>query len=233
MPTSIRRWALALACCFSSATAGLAAVAPAAAAERSLEMELELARTPKLYLVVDPAAGRLDVKIRGLVLDSVELLDAALLIHSQRARQAPAAALPAGWSVSSVPDDSRRRVLEAAKLKPYDGADPAAATQPAGPSATAEPEVHDPAASYRVPLENGWELRVEPSVRRSRLLHGPALTAARWRALGSHEAFRPLDVLALALAAEDARRIHHLFRPGVEILAVATMPPPSGGKETP
>ncbi len=232
MSISTARSAWAIACCCTSWLALAAPLRPAASraepspAERSLELELELARKPGLYLRVDPAAGRLEIKVRGLTLDAVDLGGAALLLHRQRGAAVAEPKLPAVWTATSVSDREERLVVEAGRLRRLaaeEGEEDAAAgaTQPA-PAADSLPP--DPPASYRVQLTDGWQLRVGRSVPRAGRTGGVGLAWARLRAGLAGTVFEPPDVLALALSPEDARRIHHLFRPGLQLLVVTGTP---------
>lgn len=206
MSTRTCLWALACICIETLA----AAEAPPA---RALALEVELARAEAVYLRLDPAQGRLEIKARGLVLDAVPLAGLALLGYRPARGAAPPAAveLPAVWTVTDDAAAAYRPVIAPAELRPFvrDEEPPASAVAEALPT---------PPAAYRVALEGGWAMDVGPRLPAggwpSRLRQAVADGWERWRK-------RPVDerrLLAVAVAAEDAQRLHHLFRPGLKIL---------------
>lgn len=224
MKTSNTSTAICLsAAAFFSTSLAAAAPAPAGAPlERALELELALARRPELYLVVDTGRRTVEVKVRGVVLASITAEDAAVLHYRRSGGEpaAPGAILPAVLTVTESGLDERRRVVVARELRPYpdgtDGADaePPDTAAPAAPAAADAP----PPARYRAALDGGWELwvgegRPGPGPL-ARFAHAVADGWARWRG----EAAEPRTVVGLALAPEDARRLHHLVRPGIRLL---------------
>jgi hypothetical protein len=134
---------------------------------------------------------------------------------------------PVAFTVGGDAAQPLRRRFEPGEL--VDG-EPAAPTGVDGTGGDAEevPEAADsaepaplaaspPAASYAVALEGGWRLVVGPRVAVasvwSRL--GVSLRRGLGRLFGAPA---PACELQLAAAADDARRLQHLLRPGVRIL---------------
>ena len=213
-------WALAFTFTEALAAAqGAAGPGPAAA----LALEVELARTGAVYLLIDPVSDLLEIKSRGVVLDAVPLAGFALLGYRPARGAAPPAAveLPAVWTVTDDAAAAYRQVIAPGELRPFE---PEAAEEEPPSTAVAE-ALPPPPASYRVGLDGGWALNVGPRLPSggwpSRLRHAVGDGWARWRG-------RPVDernLLAVAVAAEDAQRLHHLFRPEMKVLVVA--PPPA------
>jgi len=216
---------LALACFSTSATAAEAPAPPSAAAEHALELEVALAETPSLYLVVHLAQRRLEIKARGLVLDSVALADVALTRYTPlgAASLGPVSAeLPAVRAIVESDVATARRVVTVATLTPYpkNGAEeeeaPAAEASPTrSPVQQADPA---PPSSYRARLEGDWELWIDqrgirPSAGQRLILWLGG--TGRWL-VGKPQ--QGSVILGLAMTAEDARRLHHLFDSGSMLL---------------
>jgi hypothetical protein len=217
---------LALACISTSlllASPLVAQDAPVDAATASYaEMEVQLAKQPRVYLVLDPQRRVLEIKARGAVLDRVtlhgiELLSQQSLVH----RSLPTApAIPGKWVVKLGPGDTDREIVAPKELReePKDeelGGGKESAK--AGPAPTPTPFPEAP-PSYRVELANGWDLWVTtqlPPQGRTSLFFG-ALSDG-WRRLHGQSADLA-PAITLVMADDDARRIHHLFRTGTEIL---------------
>ncbi len=220
--TCIAGCLLALASFSSRVPAG--AVGPGGGTlERALEQELALARRPDLYLLIDSAAGTVEVKARGLVLASIAAERAIVLSYRRFGSDPtePAEILPTVRTVVDSELDERRPMVTAGPLRPYpdggedDRADPAYKRAPAPQPA---PEESRPPARYRADLDEGWELWVGQG------RPGPGWLArwvqalvdgwSRWRGVDPE----PRIVVGLALQPEDARRLHHLVRPGARLL---------------
>lgn len=206
MSTRTCLWALA---CICIETLAAAEAPPARAPAR----EIELARAEAVYLRLDPAEGRLEIKARGLVLDTVPLAGFALLGYRPVRGAGPPTAveLPAVWTVTDDAAAAYRPVIAPTELRPFvrDEEPPASAVAEALPM---------PPSAYRVSLDDGWAVDVVPRLPSngwpSRLRQAVGEGWARLRK-------RPVDerpLLAVAVAAEDAQRIHHLFRPDLKIL---------------
>ncbi len=219
-------WAAASCSTSAGAESGVAR-APRGAAGRALELELALARGTEVYLALDTAGRRLAVKARGLELAAEPLADAVVVRYRRRGGESagPPPALPLVLEVRAG-DGHRRRVVVTGKLEPFpgdgneearrDGGAPGrswatAATGSVGP---------DPPQAYRLALDPGWELWV--GARRGGPGPGALFDAgladlwARLRGRPSAER----NVIALAIAPEGARRIHHLLRPGARLLVL-------------
>jgi hypothetical protein len=199
----------------------------------TVELEAQLAKKPNVYLVVDPPRRVIEVKARGVVLDSIPL--SGIEIVSQRplfSGSPPAApALPALWSVEEGPGDTDREVIAPASLRPYSSEEeeeeePVATPVPAGtrgPAPTPTP-VPEPPASYRSRLSSGWDLWVTDALPPSGLWNRYwAAVAEGWARLrGDARQYRP--AITVALARPDAQRLHHLMRRGMAVIVAAGAP---------
>jgi hypothetical protein len=209
------------------ATPADAAVAAPELRLRQLELETELAKKPDLYLVLDAAARRLEVRARRLTLSGVELAEVAVLTFQPMfgsGRSAPALEAPSVWRVTQGPGDADRETIAPTTLRPYSDEEeieepaPASGT-PAAPTPT--PGEAKKPASYRVALDNGWQLLLTPeSPRLGWFRRFGAAVRDGWQRLRGREPAHP-PLVALVVAADDARRLHHLFRTGTPILVSA------------
>jgi hypothetical protein len=193
----------------------------------SREVELSVARRADVYLILSPAERVLEVRARGVTLDRIPLVGIEL-ISQQRffGRSLPSApSVPAQWVVRQGPGDLDREVIAPEVLRPMPAEDEEEPEAPAslpvaGPTPSPTPTV-EPPVSYRVQLENGWDLWVTDRLPRQGFFSvlGAALRDGwrRWRGRG-------VDVppaVTLLMAADDARRVHHLFRTGSAIIVTA------------
>ncbi|MDX1999602.1 MAG: hypothetical protein SF066_17925, partial [Thermoanaerobaculia bacterium] len=211
---------------FSSLCLFLAVAAPAedtakgaltAAEVLALELEAKLASKPDLYVVVDLQERTFKVKSRGVELTSVKLASADFLHHEHAGSQAVAPiTVPSVLTIAGRAPAGERRVILPRELRPYSEEDEGA---PALPNPKPGERLHKAPSEYRVRIENGWWLeiaQVSP-------VPPPGFEAFKARVrqgwdnlLGGRTEEPPL--FFLELPAEDARRIHHLFRPGRAIL---------------
>lgn len=225
----MRHWALA---CISTS---LALAAPLSGQETPVlpatatyaEMELQLARQPKVYLVLDPQRRVLEIKARGVVLDRVGIQGIELLSQQSLLRRSlpMAPAVPGKWTIKIGPGDTDREIIAPTELRPEPkdeelgsakDTEPTSAA-PAGPTPTPTPFPEAP-TSYRVQLVNGWDIWVTtqlPPQGRFRLFMGAI--GDGWRRLHGEAKDLP-PAITLVMADDDARRLHHLFRTGTEIL---------------
>ena len=189
---------------------------------RLAELEGQLAKGPGLYLVLDPEAAQLTVKARGLTLSETAIRELSLLTFRPLfgERETPPLDAPAIWKVTRGPGDTDRETIAPTTLRPYSEEEERAEPTPA-PGARPQPagEAGKP-TTYRVALDNGWQLLVSDTPPR---FGWPRRFAASvrdgWlRFRGVEPAHPPL--IALTLAPEDARALHHLFRSGTPILVV-------------
>ena len=205
----------------TAALLALAAAHPPSPA--SLELLLESARQPLPYLVLVPGAELAEVQIRGLPVDSVPVRAVAVVSARGRLEQCrETVAEPAAFTVSADAAQPLRQRFEPDALvenAPPDEADADDATARSADDADARVPVaaSSPTAEYRVALEDGWTLVVAPEVAVSSLWHriGASFRRGVERLFGAPQ---PTCELQIAAAAEDARRLQHLFRPGVRIL---------------
>jgi hypothetical protein len=135
--------------------------------------------------------------------------------------------IPAVWTVKNGPGDTDREVVAPKELRPApkddeEEAEPTPAETPTGPSPTPTP-VPVPPSSYRSRLANGWDLWITDRLPPQSAV-GTFLAAVRdgWRRLrGLGEDHPP--AVTLAMADDDARRIHHLMRTGTAILVAGEL----------
>lgn len=193
----------------------------------TLELEARLVKKPLVYLVLDPPRRVLEVRSRGHVLDTVALLGIEVVTQQPLlgGDSTPVVAVPAVWTVQSGPGDTDREIIAPDSLRPLpkegeEEEEPTPAPTPPGATPTPTP-VPEPPASYRTRLDIGWDLLVCESLPARGFW--PRLSAAvkdGWvRLRGEGEDLPP--AVALAMSADDARRVHHLLRAGMVILVTA------------
>jgi hypothetical protein len=195
----------------------------------ALELEAALVRRPVVYLVLDPERRTLEVKARGAVLDTIHLRGIELVTQQPLlGRHAPALPpLPAAWTVNNGPGDWDREIVQPTELRPAPKEDEEASDTTAGqdtpsaPTATATP-AHETSSSYRAALSVGWDLWVTESLPPQGRwgLFSAAVHDGLARAQGKGQDLPP--AVTLAMAGEDAQRLHHLMRSGMAILVTAT-----------
>jgi hypothetical protein len=212
--------ALALAGAAGAVTSDL----PPLAALRAAEFETVLAKGKGIYLVLDPSEHRLTVKSRGLTLSEVELTEVALLEFRPlfAGGDDPQLAVPTVWKITEGPGDADRETIAPAVLRPYsdeEEEEPAPAADPAAP-AKKKPEELERPSSYRVGLDNGWQLLITPDSPRAGFFRrfGAAVKDGWLRLQGKEPRHPPL--VALVMPAETGQSLHHLFRTGNEILVL-------------
>lgn len=227
MPFSTNTCLLALACTFTS-TWALAGGPPLTQGRvASLELEALLAKKPNVYLKLDLSRKLLEIKARGLALDQVPIkaLEAAARKPFYLRPEPFRLALPALWEVQLGPGDTDREVIAPESLRPPRRADeeeeePTPTPRAGQPTPTPRPELP---SRYRVELTSGMLLWVTDRL--------PARTffARFWEAVKEGWAFlvkgqeppQEPPGIVLVVEAEDARRLHHLFRQGMALLLVA------------
>jgi len=223
LSSSTRRflWALAF---FCTSAAGAADGRPARTPEELHLVDLEgrLARTPSVYLVLDPEAKTLDIRVRGIVIERVELQDLALLTYRPLFGEAvaPPLTIPAVWTILQGPGDTDREVIAPVRLRPYpkEGEETADEPPPAPVPASGKDGDDEPRATYRVLLDNEWQLYIVNAPPKSGFWHG-FLEAIRdgWLRLRGQQAVHP-PLIALVVPEESGLRLHHLFRAKMPIL---------------
>lgn len=226
MSSSTRRFLWALAFFSTSAAAVAAEGRPARTPEelRLVELEGRLARSPIVYLVLDPAAKVLDIRVRGIIIERVELQGLELLTYRPLfgAAAAPSLAIPAVWTITQGPGDTDREVIAPVSLRPYpkegeEEEEPAPAPTPVPGTSQDDPQ-GEPRSTYRVQLDNEWQLYVVNAPPKL----GPwrrYLEAVRdgWHRLRGRQPSHP-PLIALVLPEESALRLHHLFRAKMPLL---------------
>jgi hypothetical protein len=198
---------------------------PPLARLRAKEYEAALAKDPKLYLVLDPAAKHLDIRSRAMVLERVPLADLLLLEFEPLFSKsgAPALGAPALWKVTQGPGDTDRETIAPVELRPYseeeEKVEPTAPGAPAAPAKKKPDEVPIP-TSYRVSIDNGWQLYVTAEAPQSSFFRRlVASVRDGWQRLKGEEPSHP-PLITFVVTPEGAARLHHLFRSGTEILVL-------------
>jgi hypothetical protein len=216
--TSISLSAIALASALLAVAGSLPAAADDSVRARAVELEASLVKTPALYVVLDAAERKLEVRSRGLILDSVPLQVVTLLHYRPLfgSGDEPAPEVPAIWNVIEGPGDTYRDVIAPEALKPYVSEDER--EEEAVSTAKKEPPV--PPSQYFVKLANGWQLGIFDRVPRTGFFPRLAqAVGAGWKRLRGQNQTTP-PVVALAMTADDARRIHHVFRTDLALLVL-------------
>lgn len=189
------------------------------------EMEAAIVRGTGLYIVLDPARAVLEVRSRGLVLDTMPLLGVEFLAHGPIFGGAGAGALtlPATWVVSAEAGDFERELIAPDALRPYVPEDQRTALDEArNPKVIAAHEdVAAPPSAYDVALTNGWSLEIlDQAPKTGFFARYAAAVREGWSRLRGRTAKHP-PVLAVALRAPDAQRLHHVFRADLPVLIAA------------
>jgi hypothetical protein len=236
---STARYRLALACTCTSLllAATVFAQSPGGVTSEAVELqlELELARVRDPYLLLDLGGRRLEVRARGMVLDAVPI--AAVTVQAfvplMGGLSRPRLEVPAVWRVTQAPEDTWRRVIAPASLRPYNDDEEEPTPTPAGtspgpaPTLAPSPTPVEVPADYGLSLDSGWRLEMsteEPGGFGSRLA---GAIANGWARLWGMSLPKRPPRLVLTLAAEDARRVRHLFLPGMAILLASAAPAPA------
>lgn len=204
----------ALACCCIS----LAALAAAGAPVDSAALELGLANSRALYLVVDPDQARLSIRIRGVEVDAVQAEAVWIAFSDTAGDGSTAPELPAVWRVTVAPSEGWRRVIAPAELVAYDE-DAAGDLAP-----TPAPADHRPTC-YVVETDTGWRLALGGPLRELVPIGLGARLQRGWRRLVG-DPLPPLPpTLVLEMAPADAQRVVHLFEVATSILVARGAPP--------
>jgi hypothetical protein len=198
----------------------------------TLRLEAGIAQTPAVYLVLDPPRQVLEIKSRGTVLDSIALVGIEVVTQQPllAERRTRPVTVPAVWRIVGEPSDDHRELIAPVELRPMpkeedeESDDGEAATPaPAGPTPTPTP-VPEPEATYRAHLDGGWDLLIcEQLPPRGLFDRFAAAVRDGWQRLRDEGRDEP-PAIALAMAAEDARRLHHVLRSGTSILVAAGAP---------
>ncbi|MGQ9495900.1 MAG: hypothetical protein ACUVRY_06565 [Thermoanaerobaculaceae bacterium] len=219
-------WALGFTFIKAFAQAGEPQVTPVAVA--NLELETRLAKTANLYLKLDLDRLVLEIKARGLVLDSfhIEALGAAarqpFFIRPRPFRLK----VPTDLEVATGPGDTDREVIAPESLRPARRGDeeeeptPTPTSSSPAPTATKPPETP---SRYRVELRGGMLLWVTDRLP-ARSLSERFMAALRegWYFLFHRQKLdNEPPGLVLVMKTTDAQRLHHLFRGGMRILVVS------------
>jgi hypothetical protein len=189
------------------------------------EMEAAIVRGTGLYIVVDPARSVLEVRSRGLVLDSVPLLGVEFLNHSPifGGGRGQLPTLPVTWVVRAEAGDFEREVIAPDALRPYVPEDQRTALDEArNPKViAAHDETAAPPSAYEVHLTNGWSLEIlDQAPRTGFFSRYSAAVREGWKRLRGQKHEHP-PMLAVAMKGEDAQRIHHVFRADLPLIIAA------------
>jgi hypothetical protein len=189
------------------------------AIDRFVANELAAARKIDLYLVLTRDGRSVEVRSRGMVLDTVRLEATTVLRYRAARDAAPPPELPEIWEVRQEPAAEHRKLIAPDELRPYNEDDAAVAPQPPG-------ILPEPPSSYEVGLDGGWVLRVTQQLPAGTLWARWRQTVADgWQRLRQHRIERP-PVVVLTAPVEAGRRLHQLFRQGRKILIDPSTPPP-------
>lgn len=176
-------------------------------------------------MLIDPTTRTLEVKARGISLDTIGLSDLALLSEQPifGRRKDSSIKLPVVWTIAHGVPGLGRRMIAPAKLRPYSETTGEASGPQSLAAASAEAKKHERESNelpthFRAGFENGWVLQVGSEIAASSFWHRFLATVADgWQRLFQPPQDRP-PVLALAMEPDDARSIQHLVRPGLKIL---------------
>ncbi len=190
-----------------------------------LELEAGLARRPDVYLVLDAPMRVLEIKARGVVLDTVKLTGIEMV--DQHALFGPGSTstlkLPAEFTIETGARDASREVIAPDKLVPApkdDEESPASGAQSTpAPDPTPTP-VPEPPVSYRVRLDNGWDLWITDALPgETRWARYVAAVKDGFLRLTGHARSYP-SALTLSMSRENTKRLHHLLTKGTVLLVV-------------
>lgn len=234
-------WLLLGVVLFAFGAPALAAPKKKAAPVEPASPEKALADEGQIYILVDQRAMIAQIKIRGITLELLPLKYLGFLDYQGAlGMTAPdkKVQLPALFTVQEDPTSVYRKYIapetlitveEAEKLE----AERAAAAKAAAEAAKARGEVQEPAppkgeppaepeppSDYQVKLNEGWSLDVSTELPdlswRGKLKAAFHDGLARLRG----ETVETPQLLGMTLSADDARRIHRLLRPGLQILVL-------------
>jgi len=186
-----------------------------------VELETELAKKPDLYLVLDPAASSLEVRARGLALATIPVEEISVLAFRPLfgGKSPGSLEAPAIWTVRQGPGDTDRETIAPTTLREYSQEDEMEeGAGSAAPEPGADGEEETTPSRYRVGLDNGWQLYlVDERPRLGWIRRFFASIRDGWQRLRGEEPEHP-PLVALVVAAEDARRLHRVFRTERKIL---------------
>ncbi|MEX1309828.1 MAG: hypothetical protein AB1Z65_05365 [Candidatus Sulfomarinibacteraceae bacterium] len=205
-------WVLAFS--FSS----LAAVAAGSNQGDSATLEVTLARARAPYLVLELAGPSLSVRVRAMELQSVPLLAVRAVRQGPDgdAGSPPVPGTPQVWRIVEGTAGEWRRVVAPVELVPYveEGQRPEP-TPLAGPTHT-PPPLPD---RFVVTTDSPWRLAVAPTLDAVVPIGFWQRVFRGWRRMiGRPEPPTPPTLVLVVHSAEDARRLVHLFRPGMAVL---------------
>ena len=186
------------------------------------EMEAAIVRGTGLYILLDAGRSVLEVRSRGIVLDSVPLLGVEFLNHSPivGGGRGEVPALPVTWVVRAEAGDFEREVIAPEALRPYVPEDQRTALDEArNPKVIAShDEAAAPPSTYEVHLTNGWSLEIlDQAPRTGFFARYAAAVREGWQRLRGQKREHP-PMLAVAMKGDDAQRIHHVFRADLPLI---------------
>lgn len=183
------------------------------------ELEVALAQVSAPYLVVDPAAAEISVRLRGRTVETVPLQSFLVLRASALGKTPAPLELPAVWRVAARPP-SRRAFKAPPSLTAGSELPAPEAPAPAAAEETAPPD------AYSFPTKEGWWVEIgRPQPAPGAFARWRQAVAGGWTTLKGEKRSSP-DRLLLGVSPEGARRLHHLFRKDAALLLVA--PEPTG-----
>jgi hypothetical protein len=190
----------------------------------ALELEAALAAREAVYVVIDPAAGALEIRARGMTLDRVALTGVAVVRqeHLLGSDEPLSLELPAIWQITLRHGTTAREIITPPALQPYPE-DGEPEDRPAAKRVTARAP-----ASYHVLVDSGWAVAFDRELPGSSLFDRLREAVDRgWQRLFDVEIEGP-PTLALAMAPEDSERLHHLLRRDTALLVLPPGPGNNG-----
>jgi len=237
-----------LLCILALLTGGLLLAGPSSAAPKKAKPpaiepdnpESAVAEQGTIYVLVDQRAMIAQIKIRGITLELLPLKFFAFLDYrkpSEIASPGRKVQLPALFTVQEdatavyrkyIAPEELISVREAEKLEAEREAAAKAAAEaakergetPPPPKKKEVPTEPEPPSEYRIQLDEGWSLEVTTEA--------PDLSLKGQLEEAFHDGFARLQgeevetprLLGLTLSPDDARRLHRLLRPGLQILVI-------------
>jgi hypothetical protein len=184
------------------------------AGDSAVQLELELARKPSLYLRLDVSSDALQVMVRGMELERVPVEAVRLVIR--RPPGVPGAPLsgflPAVWKVVGDPAIEWRAVVAPPTLVPYD-------ENAESPTPVPNPD-RDATVQIAVGLDNGWELHLGPDPPIGWWRRVADRLGSGWHRLWGKTPVVPPPALVIVVQPEDARALLHIIRDGTPLLVV-------------
>jgi len=222
--------------------ASAAAPKKKAKAAEPKSVEAAIADQGAIYILVDQKSMIAQIKIRGIALEVLPLKSLAFLDYRRTGQMAAPdrkVQLPAIFTVQEDPTSVYRKYIapeelitikEAEKLEAERAAAAKAAAEAAkargeetpqsAPAKHAPPEEPEPPSDYRIKLDEGWSLDVSTETPDLSFMGKVKEAFHDGMARLRGETVETPQLLGMTLSADDAKRIHRLLRPGLQILVI-------------